>query len=84
VNREEAGVAPVPPLPPPTQQSTKGSFWQVPHRQLLFSPEAMLQQQLLPQQNAATQEVQQPVAEPVQAQQILGKIFHVPSKYEWH
>jgi hypothetical protein len=58
VNPEEVDVAPIPPLPPPTQQFTKGSFWNVPHQQFLFLPEAMLWQQLLPVQRAATQVVQ--------------------------
>jgi hypothetical protein len=35
VNLEEVGVALVPPLPPPTQQSTNVSLWQIPHQQLL-------------------------------------------------
>jgi hypothetical protein len=63
MSSEEVGVAPVPPLPPPTQQSTERSFWHVPHyqqthQQLLFLPEALLHPQQLPVQTAAIQVVQ--------------------------
>jgi hypothetical protein len=68
LNLEDIGAA-VPPLPPSTQQSTEGYSWQVPHRQLLFPPEATFQQELPAAPPAATQAVQRPVVLPVLAKQ---------------
>jgi hypothetical protein len=66
LNLEEVGVAQVPPLPPPTQQSTVGTFWHVPHYQqmhpqVLFSPDIVLHPLQLPALTGATQALQRMV-----------------------
>ncbi len=73
VNLEEVGVTPVPPLPPPTQQSAKGALFHVPHyqqmhHQALFSPDAVLRPQQLPALTGATQALQRPVLQQPVAQ----------------